>query len=350
MQANGALQPFGRGWLARVALLVALGPLALLALPTAAPAERGLVTGFQADEYVSPDPAVRALWGDRTVASGAGIVRLTISWATIAPGPEPPPDPTNPGSASYDFSWIDRAVRDLAARGLTVLLNPGASTPAWAEEPGRPASFPEGRWKPRNTSDFANFVQAVAARYSGGFDPDGGGPAAPLPAVGALEIWNEENGEPWMSPQYGGTPDFYRELLNASYRAVKAVSPQTLVVVGANMPYGDPPGGPYPASGGRIRPVEFWQRVLCVHPVTGTVTVNCEEVEEGAQEGKEDREPGEDQEAPEETEEGEEEDDGGGREAGEDGGLSRPGAVRRLRAPSARQHRGRAALLPTASE
>ncbi|HEX6586868.1 MAG TPA: hypothetical protein VF052_08950, partial [Solirubrobacterales bacterium] len=109
----------------RVALLIAIGLLAALALPAAAPAERGLVTGFQADEYVSSDPAVRALWGDRTVASGAGIVRLTVSWATIA-GPQdpPPPDPTNPGSASYDFSWLDRAVRDLAARGLTVLLNP----------------------------------------------------------------------------------------------------------------------------------------------------------------------------------------------------------------------------------
>ena len=128
MQADGTLQPFGRGRLVRVALLIAIGLLAALALATAAPAERGLVTGFQADEYVSSDPAVRALWGDRTVASGAGIVRLTVSWATIAPGAGPPPDPTNPGSPSYNFSWLDRTVRDLATGTDLAFRGLGAAT------------------------------------------------------------------------------------------------------------------------------------------------------------------------------------------------------------------------------
>ncbi len=36
-------------------------------------------------------------------------------------------------------------------------------------------------------------MRAVAARYSGGFDPDGAGPAPPLPAVQALQVWNEPN-------------------------------------------------------------------------------------------------------------------------------------------------------------
>ena len=251
----------------RLALLVACGVLAALAFPTAAPAARGLVTGFQADEYVSTDPAERALWADRTVEAGGGIVRITVSWAGIAPGADRPPDPTNPGSTSYDFSRFDQGVRDLAARGITIMLNVGPNTPPWAEEPRRPASFPQGRWKPKNTTDFAEFVQAVAGRYSGNFDPDGTGPASPLPAVDAVEIWNEPNSEPWMSRQYHGTPDFYRQLLNDSYRAVKSVNPRMRVVVGATSPYGDPPAGPYPASGGRVRPVEFWHRVLCVHPV-----------------------------------------------------------------------------------
>ena len=52
--------------------------------------------------------------------------------------------------------------------------------PAWAEAPGRPASALPGTWKP-SPSDLADFMRAVAARYSGGFDPDGPGPAPPIP-------------------------------------------------------------------------------------------------------------------------------------------------------------------------
>jgi hypothetical protein len=49
---------------------------------------------------------------------------------------------------------------------------------------------------------------------------------------------------------------------------VKAVNPQMLVIVGGTSPYGDPPGGPYAdPNNRRIRPVQFWEQVLCVHPV-----------------------------------------------------------------------------------
>jgi len=252
----------------RIAVLVACGLLAALAFPSAAPAKRGLVTGFASDQYQSGDPAERALWLDRTLDAGGGIVRLPVFWGLVA-GPQRPPDPTNPGSGSYNFSSIDPGVRDAEARGITVLLTVSLPTPTWAEGPGRPASAQPGSWKP-NPSDLADFMQALAARYSGGFDPDGAGPAPPLPAVEAVEIWNEPNLEFWLSPQFEGkTPvgaDHYREMLNASYKAVKAVNPQILVVTGGTAPYGDPPGGPYSSIGARARPVDFWQRVLCVHP------------------------------------------------------------------------------------
>jgi hypothetical protein len=54
-------------------------------------------------------------------------------------------------------------------------------------------------------------------------------------------------------------------MLNASYKAVKRVNPNMIVVTGGTSPYGDPPGGPYP-SGGRVRPVQWWQKFLCVKP------------------------------------------------------------------------------------
>jgi hypothetical protein len=206
--------------------------------------------------YESPDAGERAMWFDRSVDAGAGIVRLHVFWAAVA-GATPPPDPTNPGTGSYDFSATDRAVRDAESRGLSVLLTVSGA-PAWAEGPGRPSSVPQGSWKP-NPSDLADFMRAVAARYSGGFDPPGPDPT--LPSVQAVQVWNEPNLSGQLSPQYEGTtaisPGYYREMLNASYGAVKAVAPRMLVVTAGTAPYGDPPGG------NRVRPVDFWKQTLC---------------------------------------------------------------------------------------
>ena len=247
-------------------VLVACGLIAALAFPTTTPAQP-LVTGASSNYYQSSDPGTRAFWLDRTVSSGAGLVRLGVSWRNVV-GSQRPPDPTNPGSSLLRLLFgIDPAVRDAEARGLAVLLTISASAPDWAEGPGRAANARPGTWKP-NPSDLANFVQAVAARYSGRFNPGSG----PLPAVQAIQIWDEPNQDYWLSPAFQGStavsPAHYRQMLNASYPAVKAVNPQMLVVTGGTSPYGDPPGGPYPdPNNHRIRPVTFWQQLLCVHPV-----------------------------------------------------------------------------------
>jgi hypothetical protein len=199
-------QPFRLDRLARVVLLAALGLLALLALPSAAPAQQGLVTGLTGpDQYQNGNPATRALWFDRTVGAGAGIVRLPPEWGEVAP--QRPDEPTNPASYNLDSlnggaHSLDGAVRDARARGVQVLITVNHA-PDWAEGPGRPANAQPGTWKP-NPSDLADFVRALAARYSGGFDPDGSGPAPPLPAAQALEVWNEPNQEFFLSPAYEG--------------------------------------------------------------------------------------------------------------------------------------------------
>jgi RTX calcium-binding nonapeptide repeat (4 copies)/Cellulase (glycosyl hydrolase family 5) len=266
LHADRTLQQFGWDRLARAALLAVLGLLALLALPSAAPAQQGLATGLTGpDQYQSGNPSTTAFWFNRTVDAGAGIVRLSIEWRGVAP--QRPAQPTNP--ASYNLGSLDGAVRDAAARGIQVLITVN-SAPRWAEGPGRPASALETTsWKP-NPADLANFMQAVAARYSGSFDP--AGPEPTVPAVQALQVLNEPNQDAWLAPQFDGNaiigPDQYRELLNASYRAIKAVNPGMLVVTGGTSPYGDPPGGPYPPGGARVRPVQWWEDFLCVHPVT----------------------------------------------------------------------------------
>jgi Cellulase (glycosyl hydrolase family 5) len=248
-------------------VLIGCALLAALAFPASAPAARGLVTGTTGPEqYQSGDPATSALWFGRTVEAGAGIVRLPIEWRSVAP--QRPVNPTNPDS--YNFGALDRGVRDAAARGVQVLITVNSS-PRWAEGPGRPASLPEtASWKP-NPSDLAQFMQAVAARYSGSFDPDGGGGQPRLPAVQGVQVLNEPNQDAWLAPQFDGAtiigPDQYRVLLNASYNAIKAVNPGMLVVTGGTSPYGDPPGGPYPPGGARVRPVQWWEDFLCVRAV-----------------------------------------------------------------------------------
>jgi Cellulase (glycosyl hydrolase family 5) len=245
-----------------------------LAFPTPAPAQQRLVTGFSDPFHLQASSgSERAPWMDRTAATGAGIVRLLVEWPQIVESQ--PPDPTNPGSASYNpFFAIDGPVRDADARGLEVLLTINHA-PSWAEGPGRPTWVAPGAWKP-NPADLADFVQAIATRYSGSFDPDGAGPEPPLPAVQALQVWNEPNHGHWLSPQFEGTtalsPDYYREMLNASYEAIKAVNPRMRVVAGGTSPYGDPPGGPYPGEP-RAYPVQFWQQLLCVHPVEQKIPV-----------------------------------------------------------------------------
>jgi hypothetical protein len=252
-----------RTWAAALAACAVLGA---LVFPANAPAARGLTTGLTAvDQYQSNDPAVRNLWFNRTVDAGAGIVRLSLHWRSVAATPRA--NPTSPTSYGSGFSLIDAAVRDAAARGLQILLTVNTA-PDWAEGPGRSSNLPlPGSWRPNPTA-LAQFMQAVATRYSGSFDPDGPGGQPRLPLVQALQVWNEPNQDTWLAPQFQGKeiigPDQYRELLNASYPAIKAASPQTLVVTGGTSPYGDNPGGPYPPGGPRVRPVQWWEDFLCV--------------------------------------------------------------------------------------
>lgn len=142
-------------------------------------------------------------------SSGAGWLRVDISWATVQRN----------GPASYDWAPFDRIVQDARRRGLNVLGVIGY-TPSWA----RPSATDDASTPPKNVLDFAGFSAEVAKHY---------GPMG----VRAFEIWNEPNlGGNWKP---AADPVGYTQLLKAAYLAIKSVDSSMTVVSGGLSPATD---------------------------------------------------------------------------------------------------------------
>lgn len=204
------------------------------------------------DDDVFLDPALGATWLSKVQAMGSRNVRLTVRWRYVAPEqPSAAFVATDPASPEYRWADLDLAVDRANAAGQRVLLQV-VTAPAWAEGPGtRPKDTLPGVWKP-DPDALGAFFTALATRYRGRAE--------------GYQVWNEPNLGVYLAPQwtrkgaksYEETgPELYRGLLNASYRAVKAVDPGALVVQAGTGPYGEPkPGGP------RMQPLRFVRRLL----------------------------------------------------------------------------------------
>ena len=193
--------------------------------------------------------------------AGAGIVRLDVEWPVIAAGPTKPLDPTNPGSASYDFSSLDFAVTAAEAHRLKVLLSINHAPP-WAEGPNSPllrsdrnlAAEPTRRGRLRTGRCLPLLRQLHGPPGRPG---DRGLGRAQQRRLAQPPIHRQELHRRRPLPRHA----------ERGLRVDQSVNPKVQVVVGGTDPYGDPPGGPYPSSGARSRPVQFWQHVFCVKPV-----------------------------------------------------------------------------------
>jgi hypothetical protein len=229
---------------------------ALLLAAEAASAARPLDTGLLDSNYGVPDPEAEAFLFDHTVAAGARFAKISVGWRARVTGV--PANPSDPADPAYDWSYVDRAVRDAAARGVEPLLFV-TDAPEFAEGPGRPEDVIPGTWRP-DPNAFAAFARAVATRYSGTFVADGGA----LPRVRYYQAWTEPNLSNHLAPQYEGgqpvAPTLFRDLLNALYGAVKAVHPDNVVITAGTAPYGDDP-----PNANRTRPLTFWRDVLCLN-------------------------------------------------------------------------------------
>jgi hypothetical protein len=171
---------------------------------------------------------------DRLAATGTRATRIDLLWHNVAP--ERPADPTDPSDPAYDFSRYDVLFGNLADRGISTMISV-YDTPPWAAA-GLTA---EGEVNPAtpDPGDFADFMQAVATRYSGRFvTPDG----VELPEVRHIELWNEPNLSAYLAPQEASGErvalDAYAAMVSAAYPRIKDVNPNAIVIAGVAGPRG----------------------------------------------------------------------------------------------------------------
>ena len=157
---------------------------------------------------------------DRTVASGAGIIRLDVGWASLQPG-------ARGEWSQWALDRLDHVIAEANERGLRVLATFWQS-PCWAST--APASRKQGCagawWErgvqlhtPKDADDYASALATLVDRYGSRVD--------------SWEIWSEPNGR--ASYRAKRTVRSYVDLTKSAYTAAKAVDPTTTIVAGALM-------------------------------------------------------------------------------------------------------------------
>jgi hypothetical protein len=213
---------------------------------------------------------------DRAAATGASVIRIPVSWISVAPaGTELPHDPgeprrwappagfdaANPADPNYRWSGVDALVGAVSARGLAPLLTI-TTAPLWAED-AESSLRARSSWyvDPQQLNAFA---LATARRYSGSF--------AGFPRVRYFQAWTEPNASnlgPQVTIAPSGPPidpatilsaDLYRELVNSFADGVHSVHRDNVVVAGGLSPFTNTVGFI------TIGPLAFMRKLLCLSP------------------------------------------------------------------------------------
>ena len=171
----------------------------LLAASPATGASRPLRTAIvDPGAYAAADPAPAFAL---TKGTGARFVRLSLSWARVAPAePDPMSDPTDPANPAYTWTDFDLQVEQAKAAGLEpIVCIETAAT--WA-----------GGLHP-DPVKFGAFAEAAARRYS-----DDAVPPVGKPRVRYWQAWNEPNRDYFLMPQYENgqvvSAAHYRSMVN----------------------------------------------------------------------------------------------------------------------------------------
>lgn len=151
--------------------------------------------------------------------AGAHFVRVDIDWSRI-----------EPDRGTLDWSSTDRVVDAVIAAGM-VPTGLVAYTPSWAANPAD--GPPDTHFRPHDRALFAQFAEAAATHFRG--------------RIPVWEVWNEPNIHDFYKP--APNLDEYAALLAATYKAIKSVDTQLIVVSGGLSPAVD--------GNGDITPVTF---------------------------------------------------------------------------------------------
>jgi hypothetical protein len=265
------------------ALTLAASAVALKAAP--ARASSGQISILQDDPRLDSDPAGTLA---RARLLGAQVMRVSVSWASIAPAPGSRKAPSGFNAsdpASYpaaNWALWDAIVKDARTAGIRVDFDLLGGAPRWAAGPGQPARSHNPNWEP-SASAYGAFVRAVGTRYSGDYDPATGAlaPGDPddLPRVDFWTIWNEPDYGPSLAPQgvpghltIENSPRMYRGLVDAAWSALQATGHGTstdTIAFGELAPRGETRWGVF--SG--MKPLTFLRALYCVdssyHPLRG---------------------------------------------------------------------------------
>jgi hypothetical protein len=208
---------------------------------------------------VEPDLAAGAAGAtelSRIRGAGASFVRISVPWAQVAPAtPAATFRPRDPKDPAYQWSSLDDHVQEAVKQGLVPVLNV-AHAPAWAKAASAPGvGYPQA-------GDLADFAHALAVHYAGH--------TKDVPRVRYWQLWNEPNLNTNIEPQFNGqtpvSPGIYRAMVNAFTPEVKAVSPRSVVVIGALAPYGIQQKGQPINKVLSVAPLRFMRELLCVSP------------------------------------------------------------------------------------
>jgi hypothetical protein len=231
----------------------------------------GLESIFEAEPQLHAQPGATL---DLLRRLGVGTVRVYMAWAALAPDATSSKRPTGfDGSTPAGYptaSWApyDVIIRDAVARGIGVLLDPGAPAPQWATGRGAPRGGVFGAWKP-SAAQYGRFVHAVATRYSGHYTPPGA--SSPLPRVSFWSIWNEPNLGIDLAPEaidnstVATSPLMYRRLADAAWNALHRTGHGgDRILIGELAPAGQTSGKNVPGNFGYMVPLRFVRGLYCV--------------------------------------------------------------------------------------
>lgn len=155
--------------------------------------------GIQAFMWWRPEVADRDL--QKIKEAGFTWVKQLVSWQDIE----------GAGKGKYDWSNLDRIVEQVQKYGLKLIVRVSQDPDRtfWAGSP------------PDNAGNFADFLAALASRYSG--------------RIQAYQVWNEPN----LAREWGGKrpdPGGYARMLKIAYSAIKGVDPAAIVVTAGMAP------------------------------------------------------------------------------------------------------------------